>query len=152
MTPELGKDNVLLMTMYRAGSVFRDPHLLCGMSFPELFASYIVMINDKMNKPTRAKDLSVGLEISKPAVSKLLNTMENKGDLRRERREKDRKSVYLVLTDKAIAILEEQKATASVVTKKIFAEMGMEKAKELLASMNLFYECYKKVEADLWEN
>ena len=152
MTPELGKDNVLLMTMYRAGSVFRDPHLLCGMSFPELFASYIVMINDKMNKPTRAKDLSVGLEISKPAVSKLLNTMENKGYLRRERREKDRKSVYLVLTDKAIAILEEQKATASVVTKKIFAEMGMEKAKELLASMNLFYECYKKVEADLWEN
>lgn len=152
MTPELGKDNVLLMTMYRAGSVFRDPHLLCGMSFPELFASYIVRINDGMNKPTRAKDLAVGLEISKPAVSKLLNAMEAKDYIRREKRGTDRKSVYIVLTDKVIAILEEQKATASVVTKKIFAEMGMDKAKELLANMNLFYECYKKVEASLWEN
>ena len=152
MTPELGKDNVLLMTMYRAGSVFRDPHLLCGMTFPELFASYIVFFNDRINKPTRAKDLAVGLEISKPAVSKLLNVMEDKGYIRRERRDSDRKSVYIALTDKAVAILEEQKATASVVTKKIFAEMGMEKAKELLANMNLFYECYKKVEATLWEN
>lgn len=152
MTPDLGKDNVLLMTMYRAGSVFRDPHLLCGMSFPELFACYIVLINDQMNKPTRAKDLSIGLEISKPAVSKLLNAMEAKGYVRREQRGKDRKSVYVALTDKATAILDEQKATASVVTKRIFAEMGMEKAKELLANMNLFYECYKKVEATLWEN
>ena len=152
MTPDLGKDNTILMTMYRAGSVFRDPHLLCGMTFPELFASYIVKINDSMNKPTRAKDLAVGFEISKPAVSKLLNTMEEKGYLRRERHETDRKSVYLALTDKALSILDEQKATASVVTKKIFAEMGMEKAKELLANMNLFYECYKKVEATLWEN
>ena len=152
MTPELGKDNVLLMTMYRAGTVFRDPHLLCGMTFQELFASYIVLINDRMNKPTRAKDLATGLEISKPAVSKLLNAMETKGYLHRERHKDDRKSVYLALTDKASALLEEQKATASVVTKKIFAEMGMEKAKELIANMNLFYECYKKVEASLWEN
>ena len=105
-----------------------------------------------MKKPTRAKDLAVGLEISKPAVSKLLNAMEEKGYIRRERRDSDRKSVYLALTDKAISILDEQKATASVVTKKIFAEMGMEKAKELLANMNPFYECYKKVEATLWEN
>ena len=70
----------------------------------------------------------------------------------RERRDNDRKSVYLSLTPKAIALLEEQKATASVVTKKIFAEMGMEKAKEFLADINLFYECYKKVEATLWED
>ena len=152
MTPELGKDNVLLMTMYRAGSVFRDPHLLCGMSFPELFACHIVRINEGMNKPTRAKDLAAGLEISKPAVSKLLNAMEAKDYIRREKRGTDRKSVYIALTDKAIAILDEQKATASVVTKRIFAEMGMEKAKELLANMNLFYDSYKKVEAILWEN
>ena len=152
MTPDLGKDNILLTTMYRAGSVFRDPHLLCGMSYPELFACHLVRINDRMNKPTRAKDLAVTLEVSKPAVSKLLNVMEEKDLIRRERRETDRKSVYLALTDKAIALLEEQKATASVMTKKIFAEMGMEKAKELLANMNLFYDCYKKVEATLWEN
>lgn len=152
MSPELGKDNALLMTMYRAGSVFRDPHLLCGMSFPELFACYVVLYNDRINKPTRAKDLASALEISKPAVSKLLNGMETKGLILREHRERDRKSVYLVLTEKSVALLEEQRATASVVTKRIFAEMGMEKAKELLANMNLFYECYKKVEATLWEN
>ena len=152
MNPDLGKDNVLLSTMYRAGSVFRDPHLLCGMSYPELFACHLVRVNDQMNKPTRAKDLAITLEVSKPAVSKLLNTMEDKDLIRRERRDNDRKSVYLALTDKSIALLEEQKATASVVTKKIFAEMGMDKAKELLENMNLFYECYKKVEATLWEN
>ena len=152
MNPDLGKDNMILTTMFRAGSVFRDPHLLCGLSFPELSACHLVRLNDQMNKPTRAKDISIALEISKPAVSKLLNSMEEKGLVLRERRDNDRKSVYLALTPKAIALLEEQKATASVVTKKIFAEMGMEKAKELLANMNLFYECYKKVEATLWED
>ena len=152
MNPDLGKDNLILTTMFRAGSVFRDPHLLCGLSFPELSACHLVRLNDQMNKPTRAKDISIALEISKPAVSKLLNSMEEKGLVLRERRDNDRKSVYLALTPKAIALLEEQKATASVVTKKIFAEMGMEKAKELLANMNLFYECYKKVEATLWED
>ena len=152
MNSDLGKDNMILTTMFRAGSVFRDPHLLCGLSFPELSACHLVRLNDQMNKPTRAKDISIALEISKPAVSKLLNSMEEKGLVLRERRDNDRKSVYLALTPKAIALLEEQKATASVVTKKIFAEMGMEKAKELLANMNLFYECYKKVEATLWED
>ena len=152
MNPDLGKDNMILTTMFRAGSVFRDPHLLCGLSFPELSACHVVRLNDQMNKPTRAKDISIALEISKPAVSKLLNSMEEKGLVLRERRDNDRKSVYLALTPKAIALLEEQKATASVVTKKIFAEMGMEKAKEFLADINLFYECYKKVEATLWED
>ncbi len=152
MNPDLGKDNLLLTSMFRAGSVFRDPHLLCGLTFPELSACYVVRINDQMNKSTRAKDVSVAMEISKPAVSKLLNSMEDKGLIVRERRENDRKSVFLALTPKAVALIEEQKATASVVTKKIFAEMGMEKAKEFLADMNLFYDCYKKVEADLWED
>ncbi|MBO4478894.1 MAG: MarR family transcriptional regulator [Clostridia bacterium] len=152
MKPDLGKDNLLLTTMCRAGAVFRDQHLLCGLTFQELSACHVVRINDQMNKPTRAKDISVALEISKPAVSKLLNAMEDKGLLLRERRENDRKSVYLILTEKAIDLIEEQKATASVVTKKIFAEMGMDKAKEFLADMNLFYECYKKVEAKLWED
>lgn len=152
MNPDLGKDNIVLTTMYRAGTVFRDPHLLCGLSFPELFACHVVRMNDQMNKPTRAKDLATSLEVSKPAISKLLNSMEEKGLIRRERRDNDRKSVFIALTDKSISLLEEQKATASVVSKKIFAAMGMEKAKELLANMNLFYECYKKVEATLWEN
>ena len=103
-----------------------------------------------MNKSTRAKDLSEILEISKPAVSKLLNSMEEKGLIRREHRESDRKAVYVVLTPKAIAISEEQLATASVMTKKVFAEMGMDKAKEFIAIVNVFYDCYKKVEAELW--
>ena len=152
MDLDLGKDNLLLMTMCRAASVFRDPHLLCGMALPELFTLNVVRINDQMNKPTRAKDIATALEISKPAVSKLLNNMEEKCLIRRERRDTDRKSIFLTLTEKSTALLEEQKATASVVTKKIFAEMGMDKAKEFLANMNLFYDCYKKVEANLWEN
>lgn len=152
MDYDLGKDNLLLTTMCRAGSVFRDPHLLCGLTLPELFACHLINVNDKINKATRAKEVSLALEISKPAVSKLLNAMEEKELIVRERRENDRKSVYLALTDKATGLLEQQKATASVVTKKIFAEMGMEKAKEFLANMTLFYDCYKKVEATLWEN
>ena len=109
MKPDLGKDNLLLTTMFRCGAVFRDTHLLCGLTFQELSACYVVRINDQMNKPTRAKDISVALEISKPAVSKLLNAMEEKGLLLRERHDNDRKSVFLILTEKAVALLEEQK-------------------------------------------
>ena len=152
MSLDLGTDNLLLTTMCRAASVFRDPHLLCGMTLPELFACHLISINDKMNKPTRGKEVSVALEISKPAVSKLLDTMEKKDLIRRERRDYDRKSVFLILTDKATALLEEQKATAAVMTKRVFAEMGMEKAKEFLDHMKLFYDCYNKVEASLWES
>ena len=148
----LGKDNMMLNTMCKAATVFRNNHLLCGLTLPELFACHAVLVNDRMNKPTRAKDLSAALDISKPGVSKLLNGMEVKGLIRREHRAEDRKAVYVLLTDKAIALLDEQKATASVMTKKVFAEMGMDKAKEMLALIGLFYDSYKKVEATLWED
>ena len=147
---ELGKDNLMLNTMSKVVTAFRDRHLLCGLNMPELFACHTVMINEQMQKTTRAKDIAKSLEISKPAVSKLLNSMEQKGLIVREHRDDDRKAVYVVLTQKAISILEEQKATASVMTKKVFAEMGMENAKQLLALVDLFYESYKKVEGQLW--
>lgn len=149
---ELGKDNLILNTMCKVTMPFRDKHLLCGLTPPELFACHTVMINDHMNKSTRAKDIANALEISKPAVSKLLNAMERKGLIQREHREEDRKAVFVVLTEKAKSILEEQRATASVMTEKVFAEMGVERAKEMLELVALFYESYKKVEASLWED
>lgn len=149
---ELGKDNLILNTMSKILFAFRDKHLLCGLNYPELFACHTVHCNDKMGKPTRAKDLARVLEISKPGVSKLLNSMEEKGLIVREHRSEDRKAVFVLLTDKALALLEEQKATASVVTKKVFAEMGTDKAKQLVSLVDLFYDSYKKVEATLWEN
>ena len=149
---DLGKDNILLTAMCKAGAVFRDKRLLCGLNMPEFLACHTIAVNDRMHKPTRAKDISAALEISKPGVSKLLNIMEAKELIRREHRPEDRKAVFLTLTNKALSILEEQKATASVLAKKVFAEMGMEKAKEFLANIDLFYDCYKKVEATLWED
>ena len=149
---QLGKDNLMLNTMCKAATAFRNKHLLCGLTLPELFACHTVMVNDRMNKPTRAKDLAAVLDISKPGVSKLLNAMETKGLIRREHREEDRKAVFILLTDKAVVILEEQKATAAVMTKKVFAEMGMDKAKEMLALLDLFYDCFKKVEDELWDD
>ena len=148
----LGKDNMMLNTMCKAATVFSNNHLLCGLTLPELFACHAVLVNDRMNKPTRAKDLSAALDISKPGVSKLLNGMEVKGLIRREHRAEDRKAVYVLLTDKAIALLDEQKATAAVMTKKVFAEMGMDKAKEMLALLDLFYDSFKKVEGTLWDD
>ena len=152
MDIDLGKDNLILNAMRKAGTVYRDKHLLCGLTPPELAACKTVSINDQMNKPTRAKDIADALEISKPGVSKLLNGMEAKGLILREHRTEDRKAVFILLTKKAESLLEEQKATASVMTKKIFAEMGMDKAKEMLALIGLFYDSYKKVEATLWED
>ena len=149
---ELEKENLLLNTACKIGSVFRDKHLLCGLNPPELFACHIVRKGEIEGRPTRAKDLAEAMEISKPAVSKLLNAMEDKDLLRRERREEDRKAVYLVLTEKAHALLEEQKATAALLTERIAAEMGKEKAREMTRLVDLFYESYKKAEATLWED
>lgn len=143
---DIGKDNLLLNTLAKVCEVFRDNRMLCGLTFPELVTCHVVLANDSMNKPTRAKDLAEALKVSKPAVSKLLSCMEEKGLVKRERREEDRKAVYVVLSEGATRVLEEQKATASVITKQIFAEMGTDKAKEFIAAVDHFYECYKKVE------
>ena len=149
---ELEKENLLLNTACKIGSVFRDKHLLCGLNPPELFACHVVLKGEREGRLTRAKDLAIAMEISKPAVSKLLNAMEKKGLLRRERREDDRKAVFLVLTDKAHSLLKEQKAAASLLTERIALEMGEEKARAMSALVNLFYESYKKAEAALWED
>lgn len=149
---ELEKENLLLNTACKIGSVFRDKRLLCGMNPPELFACHIVRKGEIDGRPTRAKDLSDAMEISKPAVSKLLNVMEEKDLIRRERKEEDKKAVYISLTEKAHALLEKQKATASLLTERIAAEMGEEKAKEMSKLVDLFYESYKKAEASLWED
>ncbi len=150
MELDLGKDNLILTATCKIVSIFRDKHLLCGMTLPELFVCRTVCINDKMNKKTRARDIAQILAISKPAVSKLLNSMEEKGLIVRERIQEDRKAVFVVLTKKALDTSEEQMATASVVTKKVFAEMGMEKAKEFISLVDLFYDSYKKVEESMW--
>lgn len=147
---ELGKDNLLINTMGKIVAPFRDKHLLCGMTLLELFACYEISSNERMNKPTHPKDVAAALRISKPAVSKLLNAMEGKGLILREHRAENRKTIYLSLTDKAVSLMDEQKATASVVTKRVFAEMGTEKAKEMIALVDLFYDSYKKVEASMW--
>ena len=149
---ELGMDNLLLNAMCKAGAVFRDNHLLCGLNLAELFACHAVHVRCERNKPTQPKDLAEELEISKPAVSKLLNGLEHKGLVKRERREDDRKAVYVQLTEKAIATLSDQRATAALLTEKVFAEMGEDKAKEMLTLLDLFYDSYKKAEAMLWES
>ena len=149
---ELGKENRILDAMSKVTVVFRDKHLLCGLNFPELLACHVVLDNEKANKHTRAKDIADTMEISKPGVSKLLNNMEQKGLIVREHRTEDRKAVFVLLTGKARDILEEQQATARSVTEKVFAEMGKDKANQLIALADAFYESYKKTEATLWEN
>ena len=137
--------HLLQKSFYRMGSIMRGRALRTGMHFPEEIVCNYLAYNESLGVDTQAKDLAEILYVSKPAISKLLNIMEKKNLVLRERRDANRRAVYLVLTDFAREQIEKLNAENSVIIQKVVAKMGTENAKKLVQLAELYCDSYDSV-------
>lgn len=92
------------------------------------------MMNDS-SEPSGVKpsELTGGGFISKPAVSRMIGNLEEKGYLSRKMSRTDRRVVYVQLTKLGQRMLEEERNHREHMVEQVFSRMGEEKMKQLLA-------------------
>lgn len=106
-----------------------------------------ILINVHVNnngKQIQAKDLSDKMNISRPALNNILNRLENQGLITRIRGKKDRRKVFLEMSEKACLLYENEHAILMDILSRYISKMGDEDAKEFNRLLNKFYNIMKE--------
>lgn len=100
-------------------------------------------------------ELSGAMEVTKPAISKMLNVLEDKGYIERRQDSKDRRAVYVTLTEKGQEARDESTKIMKTAVDRIIEEMGaeatdrlIESLQDLLRAMRVCYPHYKGLRED----
>lgn len=106
-------------------------------------------INEKMNHNKeknsdqvgiKASELSEKLQTTKPATSKMLKNLEEKGYILRITDTKDRRVVYINLTESGLAIIKNAFARMHELSMRAMAQLGEKDTEELIRILNKFYD------------
>ena len=104
--------------------------------------------DDYSSKGVKASDLSKFLSITKPAISKLINTLEEKGYVERITDKSDRRVVYINITENGEKILEEETKMFEEFTQKIVAKMGEGDTDEMIRLFKKMYDAIVEIECE----
>ena len=88
----------------------------------------------------KVSELSEKLHSSKPATSKMLKNLEDKGYILRITDTKDRRVVYINLTESGTAIIKEAFTRMHDFSMKAMVRLGEQDAKEMIRILNKFYD------------
>lgn len=84
----------------------------------------------------KTSDIGNCLFMKKPATSKMLNILEDKGYINRFSNKRDRRVTYVDLTDKGVDLLEKHHEQMIECTNQIIEKMGKEDVEELIRLLN----------------
>ena len=84
-------------------------------------------------------ELAGELEITNPAASKMLRSVEEKGYIQRRPDPSDRRVTYITLSEAGEAILEQAKTHMDEVSSRLIARMGKEDTEELTRLLNKLF-------------
>lgn len=84
-------------------------------------------------------ELALELEITNPAASKMLRSVEDKGYIMRLPDPSDRRVTYITLSEAGEAILEQAKTHMDEVSSRLMARMGKEDTEELTRLLNKLF-------------
>lgn len=108
-------------------------------------------LNNKENENyygMKTSELTERLRITKPATSKILNDMEEKGYINRISNKVDRRVVYVKLTEEGEKFLEEQNNKFENFTYKVVEKMGEEDTDELIRLFGKLYNVIEEIQCD----
>jgi DNA-binding MarR family transcriptional regulator len=110
-----------------------------GIPRREIMMLNMIKMNSSENEGVTISDLSELLEISKPAVSQMINALEDKGYVERITTKNDRRLVYVRLTESGGQCLAKELQTFLQGMAKIFDKMGEKDTEDLLRLLNKLY-------------
>lgn len=93
----------------------------------------------------RVSELSKMVHSTKSATSKMLKALEEKGYIKRITDTKDRRVVYICLTEKGDEIIQESISHLRVFTDNTILKMGEENTRSLIDKLNKFYDAMAEV-------
>lgn len=95
-------------------------------------------------KSMRASDLAKALNMSRPAVSKTLNSLEQKKLIERYEDKNDRRVVYIKLTQKGNNYVVHAQQKLDAFAKKIMMKLGEDELESLVRVLGHLYEIMKE--------
>ena len=134
----------LMQAFYR---IARSRHAI----FQDLLSHYGVTLHQfhlllymKASGRTKVTDLSEMMMVSKPTASRMINTLCDKGMLKKKADDQDRRLVFLVLTPRGKRVVEEMQARQREFISRILSRMPA-------AEMKAFLETIEKIEGEFAE-
>ena len=95
-------------------------------------------------------DIRENLDVSKPAVSQILNALQNKGLVTREISKEDRRKIIVRLTPEGDALLLDFRRQSDMVLDSVIESFGVPRMREFMDSfeelMSIFYDTKEKME------
>lgn len=106
----------------------RLSHIIAGITPNEYISLRIIqaLINKSQGDGVHISQIGSELEISAPAVSKMLKGLEEKGLIRREVDFENRRNTFVFLTKKGIAIKANADNSLNAFFKNVYAKVGRE--------------------------
>ncbi len=96
--------------------------------------------NQKNDPGVKVSELSDRIHSTKPATSKMLNALEEKGYIERISDKKDRRVVYIRLSAAGEKIIKESLHRMHIFAECTIKRMGEEDAKDFIHLLNKFYD------------
>lgn len=115
-----------------------------GVNMAELFVMGMISENGSYGSICMS-DIQNELFITKPAVSQILNTLEDKGFIIREINKNDRRKIVLTLTPKGAGFWEKMREYTDNIIIQIISRFGEENMKQLLKLFNHFADISEEV-------
>lgn len=100
--------------------------------------------NDTKIPGIKVSELLKEVDSSMPAISKLLRSVEQKGYVTRIQGDKDRRAVYLNITNDGKEIMEHEKLRCDMLMKHMLESIDEDEMKEFMVTLEKIYDCLKK--------
>ncbi|HHV45824.1 MAG TPA: MarR family transcriptional regulator [Tissierellia bacterium] len=101
--------------------------------------------NEDKKGYVKAADLSDKLELSRPAITRILNNLEHRGLITRNIDKKDRRSINIELTQAGIEAIENANKRILSIAERIVASLGDFEADKLIELIDKLTEIYKEI-------
>lgn len=99
-------------------------------------------------KGITVSELSDILKVSKPAVSRMVSDLENKGYIRRITTKSDRRLVYVSISPQGKKMIEEAMNESKIALKYIIHELGEKDTEDLIRILNHLHTIIEKVQCE----
>lgn len=124
-------------------STIWNERLVTAMTYNEsLVCNILYKYRNIPEKAVTATELCRKLRIHKPQMNVILNKLEKAGIVERIRSSKDKRSVYIFLTEKGIPLYEKAHREILRLPEAMIERLGAEKAEKFAETMQEVAECF----------
>ena len=137
----------LLSAWLTLSSTLWNERVVTGMTFNEAFVCNLLthQAKEAPDRPLTATDLCERTRLLKSQMNKVLSEMEKKCYIQRLRSTKDRRQIFLRLTEEGQRAYDAEHAAITLILNRLIADIGEEKALRTAEAVTEIAQSLKKI-------